>query len=59
VFYALPEGESTMPTCENCGAFVTARFARVFGDNDDRIHACTHCRTATEIMNGRASVEAG
>lgn len=48
-----------MTECENCGAFVTARFARVFGDNDHTIHACTECRTATEILNGRATVDAG
>ena len=40
--------------CQNCGAFVTDRFTRVFGDNQDRVHGCFDCMTATEVKNGLA-----
>jgi hypothetical protein len=26
--------------CRNCGAYVSSRFARVFGDNDDEVYSC-------------------
>ena len=29
--------------CRNCGAKVTKRFARVFGDNENVPHACPEC----------------
>ena len=32
-----------MPTCENCGAHVTSEFARVMGDNYNRVHSCVQC----------------
>lgn len=32
-----------MSECTNCGGFVTDAYARVFGDNDDRVHECRHC----------------
>lgn len=35
-----------MPECE-CGAFVTAEWARVMGDNDGNVHACLECATNT------------
>lgn len=38
--------------CQNCGAFVSARFARVFGDNDDRVYGCRECMTTTELFAG-------
>lgn len=30
-------------TCVGCGAFVTAEYARVLGDNEDRVHSCPAC----------------
>lgn len=41
--------------CRNCGAFVTDRFARVFGDNEDRVFGCFDCMTATDVKNGLAN----
>lgn len=41
--------------CRNCGAFVTERFAAVFGDNDDRIFGCRECMTVSELKEGDAS----
>lgn len=38
-----------MPRCTNCDAYVTAHFARVFGDNDDTVHHCMECSTKTEL----------
>jgi len=29
--------------CEHCGAFVTDDFARVFGDNQNRVDGCIEC----------------
>ena len=37
--------------CENCESFVTERFARVFGDNDDRVHYCPECASYREMTN--------
>lgn len=41
-------GTVISPQCRNCGSYVSESFARVFGDNDDRIHHCLHCSTARE-----------
>lgn len=38
--------------CQNCGAFVTADFARVFGDNNDEVHGCFDCLNQTAMKNG-------
>jgi hypothetical protein len=42
-----------MPECNNCGGFVTPRFARVFGDNDDVVQGCVSCLTTAEMTGGR------
>lgn len=41
----------TAPRCRNCGAQRTKQFARVFGDNDDVIHACPDCETYRAMKN--------
>jgi hypothetical protein len=43
-----------MQQCQNCGSFVSAHFARVFGDNDDQVWACLDCTTGTDILSGGA-----
>lgn len=35
--------------CQTCERTVSRQFARVFGDNDDVVHACPHCATYREI----------
>ena len=40
---------STAPRCQNCGGHVTPQFVRVFGDNDDTVHACPNCSTCREV----------
>lgn len=45
-----------MPDCESCGSFVSADFARVFGNNDDTVQACLECTSMTEIIDGGAVV---
>jgi hypothetical protein len=30
-------------TCENCGTTVSDRFAKVLGDNEDRVRGCPSC----------------
>lgn len=46
-----PDGPSGS-RCRNCGSFVTDRFRRVFGDNDDTVHACRRCSTMRALRNG-------
>lgn len=41
--------------CRSCGETVTPRFARVFGDNEDVIHACLMCTTGRELISGFAA----
>lgn len=31
------------PHCQNCGSHVSAEYARVLGDNEDRVEFCRHC----------------
>lgn len=47
-----------MPTCGNCGEYVTYTFARVFGA-DGAIHGCRGCPSCTtyrELYDGEAVV---
>jgi len=44
-----------MPACNDCGAFVTSRFARVFGDNEDNVYGCRTCLPVTALVEGQAS----
>ncbi|QLG64300.1 DUF7563 family protein [Halorarum salinum] len=44
-----------MPTCTNCGSFVTPSFVRVFGGNDGQIRGCDNCKTQTELNSGIAA----
>lgn len=41
-------------SCQNCGAYVTRTFARVFGDNRDVVHACVECSTMRALRDGSA-----
>lgn len=41
-----------MPTCTNCGEFITPDFVRVFGDNENQVQGCPACLTATDICDG-------
>lgn len=31
------------PQCQHCGAEVSQRYARVFGDENNEVHRCLHC----------------
>ncbi|WP_149782202.1 hypothetical protein [Natrinema hispanicum] len=42
-------------TCEHCGAHVTDRFRRVFGDDEDRAHRCGDCDTYARLSRGSAA----
>lgn len=44
-----------MQTCLNCGQYVTPTFARVFGDNEDTVHACPNCASMRTIMESGAA----
>lgn len=41
--------------CENCQAAFSDNFARVFGDNQNQIHQCPSCTTATSMGLGVAA----
>ncbi|ELY68868.1 DUF7563 family protein [Natrinema versiforme] len=51
--------DSSAPRCRNCGNQVTRQFARVFGDNRDRIHSCPDCATYREMKTGAVPKEVG
>lgn len=40
-----------MATCDNCGVFVTADYARVFADNDGVVQGCPHCTAFSELTD--------
>lgn len=41
--------------CQNCGEPVSKHFARVFGDNQNDVHACYSCTTHEAVTQGAAS----
>lgn len=41
--------------CRNCGTHVTPDFARVFGDNQDRVYRCHECADGVELFVGAAA----
>jgi len=46
-----------MPTCDNCHAHVSTRFARVFADDDGEVRACPGCAAnagISEVAKRRA-----
>ncbi len=45
--------------CQNCDAAVTKRFARVFGDNEDIVHACPSCTSYREMTTAAADAGGG
>lgn len=40
--------------CERCGASVSPRFVRVFGQ-DRSVYGCVDCLSSKELFNGKAS----
>lgn len=40
--------------CHRCNSFISRQFARVFGDNEDRAHACIECSTLHSLREGEA-----
>lgn len=49
---SVSNASGTTVTCMTCGEVVTRRFARVFGDNGDDVHACVNCTTTRELRQG-------
>lgn len=45
-----------MHECLNCGAPVSRRFARVFGDNEDDVYGCPDCCGLNELCEGAAAL---
>ena len=55
-----PQSESEPDTgarvqCRTCGATVSRRYARVFGDNDNNVSMCPECSTFRETKTGAFS----
>jgi len=48
--------DETSTRCQNCGSYVTSAFARVFGDNQDHVHACLECSTMRALRTGSGVV---
>ena len=46
---------ATDSSCLHCGAHVSDRFGRVFGDDDDRAHRCSECDTYARLSRGSAA----
>jgi len=46
--------ESQQNRCRKCNSFISQQFARVFGDNQDRVHACIKCSTLHSLREGKA-----
>jgi hypothetical protein len=40
-----------MPSCDNCGAHVTAKYVQIFGRNG-QLAACLHCNPRRELSDG-------
>ncbi len=49
----------TQRRCQNCGKQVTQQFARVFGDNDDVVHACLECSTFRTLAKTASAAGGG
>lgn len=47
-----------MATCDNCGTFVTATYARVFGDNDGSVQGCPDCTALRYLTEGGTASDA-
>jgi len=44
---AVGRPSTEMSVCETCGGTVTSDFARVMGDNQNRVYRCPGCVSAT------------
>ena len=42
--------------CQNCNSFISSRFARVFGNNNDQVSACLNCANLHVLRDGDAGV---
>ncbi|SDK40451.1 hypothetical protein SAMN04515672_3012 [Natronorubrum texcoconense] len=42
-------------TCKHCGAYVSGRFCRVYGDNNDRTHRCGERNSYRRLTRGSAA----
>ncbi len=47
-------GASHEHRCLSCDTYVSADFARVFGNNEDTIYACLNCTTLAALRDGQA-----
>lgn len=45
--------------CQSCESPVTEQFARVFGDQDNVVHACIACSTGRDLYHGAGAHATG
>ncbi|WIV68680.1 DUF7563 family protein [Natrialbaceae archaeon AArc-T1-2] len=50
-----PWPSTNTSTCQHCGAHVTDRFGRVFGDDRDVAHRCPECDSYRRLTRGSAA----
>lgn len=56
--YAASESDAVgTAKCRSCGMVVSQSFARVFGDNQDRVQGCPECTTFRERTEWAPSVD--
>lgn len=48
----IQEDARGLPRCRNCGAPVSHRFCRVFGDNQDEVYGCIRCTSLRDLTQG-------
>lgn len=51
------DGRAGARRCRHCGSAVSKGFARVFGDNEDRVHGCPACTTFRDLSEGGGLAE--
>lgn len=45
--------------CKRCHSYISHRFARVFGNNEDEVHGCIDCSTLHSLRDGEGSEPRG
>lgn len=43
--------------CKRCNAYISHRFARVFGNNADEVHGCIDCSTLHALRDGEGGTQ--
>lgn len=44
-----------MPECKQCGSHLTERYVAIFGNRDDEVENCLHCKDGSRINERETS----